>query len=136
MSNNQKNGTIKMNNERLTTMETFNKTNPFTVPEGYFESLTQRVMDNIDLQEQTNVVALKPTKHSYWKVWVSGIAACAAGTLLCINIFDKEQPDIKHTALLNEQTEEAYNYDRYQMEVMNYAMVDYNDVYNYLSGNE
>ena len=126
-----------MNNERITTLDTLSKSNPFTVPEGYFDNLTQRVMANIDAQSQENVVVLKPTKHTHWKVWASGIAACAVGALLCINLIDKEQPTIQKTAMLNNHIEESYSYDeQYQKEVMDYAMVDYNDVYNYLSGAE
>lgn len=126
-----------MDTKRITTMDTLSKSNPFTVPEGYFDTLTARVMANVDAQVQENVVTLKPTKHTHWKVWTSGIAACVAGALLCINLIDKEeQPTMQNTAMLNEHhVEEAYAYDeQYQKEVMDYAMVDYNDVYNYLSG--
>lgn len=127
-----------MDKERITTMETLSRSNPFTVPEGYFDTLTKRVMDNVDAQLQENVVPLKPTKHTHWKVWTSGIAACIAGALLCINLVDKEQPIMNNTAMLNEKTEATYSaYDeQYQKDVMDYAMVDYNDVYNYLSGTE
>ncbi|MBQ0104177.1 MAG: hypothetical protein KBS99_08425 [Prevotellaceae bacterium] len=125
-------------NENIT-MENFTKANPFTVPEGYFDTLTQRVMNSIDEQQQeVKVVELKPKAHRHWTMWASGIAACIAGTLICVNVLDKAGTNAQQAELINQQTtEECVTYDeQYQMDAMNYAMVDYNDVYSYLSGGE
>lgn len=132
------NYTSEMDDKKLTTMPQFSRSNPFTVPEGYFESLTQRVMDNVQAAGGENIVSIKPKKNTHWKVWVSGIAACIAGTLVCMNLIDSKPMSSDETASVSKQgTAESYTYDeQYQTAEMNYAMVDYNDVYNYLSGSE
>ncbi len=129
------NYTSEMDNKKMTTMPNFGKCNPYTVPEGYFESLTQRVMDNVSAAEKDNIVSIRPKKNAHWKVWASGIAACIAGTLVCINLIDSKPNPAENTALSEQNQTETYTYDeQYQTAEMNYAMVDYNDVYNYLSG--
>ena len=47
-----------MNNDTINKSARFSKDNPFTVPEGYFETLTQRVMDNVRQTERANVVCI------------------------------------------------------------------------------
>ena len=58
--------------------------------------------------------------------------------LVFIQIQRSKTTDPQETSLLAEQNSvENYTYDeQYQDEEMNYAMVDYNDVYCYLSGAE
>lgn len=127
-----------MNNETIKSTARFSKDNPFTVPEGYFETLTQRVMDNVRQSERANVVNITQKRHTKWQLWVSGIAACIAGALVFMYVQNsKVQPDNDVSLLAEQNSNENYTYDNdYQEEEMNYAMVDYNDVYCYLSGVE
>ncbi|MCR4769232.1 MAG: hypothetical protein K5874_03360 [Bacteroidaceae bacterium] len=127
-----------MNNETINKSARFSKDNPFTVPEGYFETLTQRVMDNVRQTERANVVCITQKRRVNWQLWTCGIAACIVGALVFIQIQKSKTTDPQETSLLAEQNSvENYTYDeQYQDEEMNYAMVDYNDVYCYLSGAE
>jgi len=127
-----------MNNETINKSARFSKDNPFTVPEGYFETLTQRVMDNVRQTERANVVCITQKRRVNWQLWTWGIAACIVGALVFVQIQRNKTSDPQETSLLAEQNQvENYTYDdQYQDEEMNYAMVDYNDVYCYLSGTE
>ncbi|MBQ8676772.1 MAG: hypothetical protein IJ139_03935 [Bacteroidaceae bacterium] len=114
-----------------------NKANPFVVPEGYFDTLTARVMANIPAEE-TKVISIAPSKKTYWKSWVGVAAACIAGTIICVNVLNNKTTDISQPQLISNAQpanyEETYD-DAYKQEVLNYAMVDLGDVYNYMSGN-
>ena len=101
------------------------KKNPFTVPEGYFDSLTERVMAN--LPNNDKVIELKPKSHSYWK----GISIAAAACVACAVV-------LIHNGKTNNETmanaEEVVYDEQYMQDMMEYAMVDANDVYACLSG--
>lgn len=102
------------------------KQNPFTVPEGYFESLTGRIMSN--LPEESKVVAMPARKKSHWLGWASVAAACVAGIVVFSNMIHGGQE-------CEMQAEATVVYDQqYQEDMMEYAMLDHHDVYNYLSG--
>lgn len=101
------------------------KNRPFIVPEGYFESLTARVMSNLP---ETGKVVQLPKRHYYWKEWTTAAAACIAAVVIFTHYTDKT-PETKITAA----TTTVYD-EQYQEDMMEYAMMDHNDVYNYLSG--
>ena len=103
----------------------FGGKSPFTVPEGYFDNLTARVMNN--LPQQTKVVELKPKKHNYWKEIATVAAACVAGVVVFLNVHTTN--DVKLTA---DNQQVVYD-EQYQQDMMEYAMIDANDVYTYLS---
>ena len=70
----------------------YNKDNPFTVPDGYFDDLQERVMSNIDAHERAKRVFLTPLR-----MWFAA-AACVlliftGGALLYTN----KQPVISQT---------------------------------------
>lgn len=113
------------------------KQNPFSVPEGYFDNLTARVMANIPAEE-TKVISITPAKKFSWKGWTSLAAACIVGTVVCVNVYNNKTSSIDSSKLMSNVTasanEESYD-EAYRQEVLNYAMVDYNDVYNYMTGN-
>jgi hypothetical protein len=117
------------------------KRNPFTVPDGYFENLTARVMANIPEVEaeekvgenNAKIVSMEPRKSSRtWMGWSIAAAACIAAAALFITIPNKTNDvGVKQMA----QTETSNSYDsEYQEEMLEYAMVDNTDIYNYLAG--
>ena len=122
-------------------INTQSKRNPFTVPDGYFENLTARVMMNIpevDAEEKESeshakIVSMEPRKSSRtWMGWSIAAAACIAVAALFITIPNKTNDvGVKQMA----QTETSNSYDsEYQEEMLEYAMVDNTDIYNYLAG--
>lgn len=107
------------------------KTDAFKVPENYFDTLTDRVMSKIPA-EDTKVISINQGKKNsmgWWK-W-SSIAACIAMVIVGTVFINKST---------NSQSEEftsglAYVDEQSQEEmIMEYTMLDANDVYCYLSG--
>lgn len=107
-------------------------TEVFKVPNNYFDTLTERVMSKIPA-EDNKVISINQGKKSsvaWWK-W-SSVAACisilVAGTVFLGKTLSSS--DIDSAGL-------ASNYDEYsQEEMLNYSMLDGEDVYCYLSGEE
>lgn len=97
---------------------------PFTVPEGYFDNLTARVMANLP-QENSNVISLNVgKKRSYWKEITTVAAACIAGAIVFINVHKSAENNFtadNQTVVYDEQ---------YQQDMMEYAMIDASDVVN------
>ncbi len=114
-------------------LEPYDGRNPMTVPEGYFDTLTQRVMANLSAEEKPKVISLKP-RNNRIIAWCTTAAACLIGAIVYFAIphTDSELPPVKVAEVETTVTPE----DKYQEDVMNYAMVDYDDVYYYLSGTE
>ncbi len=67
----------------------FNNNNPFTVPDGYFDTLQERVMSHIEDKQQAAVES-RVVRMGYYRVWIA-VAACVlfiftAGVLYIANI--------------------------------------------------
>jgi len=114
--------------------------NPFRVPEGYFENLAESVMSKIpqdqDLPEEettgANVVSLDPQpakRRFHWIGWSAAAAACIAAAVFFTNL-----PQKQNLQTAQASTEETAYDDAYRQQVLEYAMVDNNDIYNYLAG--
>ncbi len=113
--------------------------NPFKVPEGYFENLTQRIMDNLPEQKEQEKKTKNRTVFMNAAKWISGIvAACAL--LLCVKTFMPTATDGTDAAQATAKTETAeqdyVSEEEYEIEVMRYAMIDREDIYSYLEGAE
>lgn len=108
----------------------------FKTPEGYFDTLTSRIMAHIPEEETEsnkagNVIEMKPRTKTNWYVW-SSVAACFIAIVGIATIYTSNKQD-DATAL-----EDGMFYiaeDDYQ-EAMDYSLVDGHDVYCYLSGAE
>lgn len=95
---------------------TFPKDNPFRTPEGYFDTLTDRVMAGLPRQQQ-------PQR----RLWPYAAAACLAAAL-CIGgyIYTARTAEAPATALESSYIDEA----------LDYALVDNNEIATYLTSNE
>ena len=112
--------------------------NPYSVPEGYFDTLTQRVMERLPEQAEATTPATTPlvplrTKRSTRAGWTLAAAACVACALLFTH--PKVSSDTSASSTLAETTVlETYD-DDYREAALQYAMVDDQAIYNYLAGN-
>lgn len=105
----------------------------FSVPEGYFDSLTKRVMERVDDVEAVKAVEdKKPARRVslFSKYAICAVAACVVGLVLFVFPLDKGADDAD---IMDELQVAVYDED-FSREVMNYAMLDYEDVYAYLAG--
>lgn len=123
-------------------IEDLKKKDVFKTPENYFENLTQRVMDNIP-SEESNVVDINSSKSRTARLWkslgVSGAVAAAASLAFIFYVGTSEQKCSENALAstseaelhVNMQNDESYNED-----AINYLMVNSQDVYAYLSGED
>lgn len=113
--------------------------NPFKVPEGYFENLTQRIMDNLPEQKEQEKKTKNRTVFMNAAKWISGIAAACA-LLLCVKTLMPTATDGTDAAQATAKTETAeqdyVSEEEYEIEVTRYAMIDREDIYSYLEGAE
>jgi len=108
--------------------------NPFRVPEGYFDSLNKRIMDNVAKQasaEKSEKPAKAKNVHMHILRWA---AACACvlivGASAVIFTFkDTDTPDVAATAQQNTMTasDDAFN------QAADYTMLDNHDMYQMLA---
>ena len=112
--------------------------NPFTVPEGYFESLSDSVMSMLP-EQQTHVVDMG---NNFWKRKIAVALAVAASVAVIISV--SLTVGYRHdTAKLadggnNAISEQQSAYSDYTVvdEMANYAMLDNVDMYAYVATNE
>ena len=124
-----------MLNEETYINEHFGKKNPFTVPDGYFEQLPERVMSR--LPETTTATAAevpitegtggRPALIRRLRPWLA--AACIVGAIVCATVYLR--PGVNTSQSSNELADANYT-DSYVEDAADYAMVDNQDIYAYL----
>ena len=104
------------------------KSNPFTVPEGYFEDLTNRVMDNLP---EKPIPEYKVKPLTWWDKAKPSVylAAMFAGAAIIIKVLGYMHPDVIAAE------EEQYETEMVQNMVDAMQMDDYS-LYLYLSDAE
>jgi hypothetical protein len=107
---------IKTMNKELSQLEETKKTNPFKVPEGYFEDLTGRVMNQLPdkFESQPKVVSL----WQRMQVWVY-MAAMFAGIALMVKLFTLFSQSSKTNLNLTSSAEIDDFYQYYEDQVAN-----------------
>ena len=119
-------------------LEKYNDRGQFKVPEGYFDTLADRIMANIPeapKQEKKEKKAKIITLERPVKI---AIAAAIVGALISVTTIRLYHQGTS-MAKMDTKTEmtngsESYS-DEYVNDYMDYAMVDGNDIYEYLSDN-
>ena len=119
-------------------LDKFTDKGQYKVPEGYFDTLADRIMANIpeaQKQEEKKKSAKIISLNTRVKI---AVAAAIAGALISSITIRLYQQD-KKLADVNTKTEMTTNSETYGEEYVNdyidYAMVDEDDIYKYLSEN-
>ena len=119
-------------------LEKYNDRGQFKVPEGYFDTLADRIMANIPeapKQEKQKKSAKIISLNIRLKI---AVAAAIVGAVVCGTTIRLYQQGTK-IANLNTNTEMTNNSETYGEEYVNdyidYAMVDGTDIYEYISEN-
>lgn len=97
---------------------------PFKVPEGYFEQLTNSVMDSLPTEQTPHRGKLR-----HLRPWLYA-AACSA--LLIVGITSLYKNNDANNQSHNEKMAVSSNNDSYFDDAADYAMVDNHDIYAYL----
>jgi hypothetical protein len=120
-------------------LDKFTDKGQYKVPEGYFDTLADRIMANIPeapIQEKKQKKSAKIISLNT-RVKIA-VAAAIAGVLISSVTIRLYQQD-KKLANVNTKTEMTTNSETYGEEYVNdyidYAMVDEDDIYKYLSEN-
>ena len=121
---------------------------PFKVSDEYFDSLTARIMEQIDsveqeISEKKEEVPAQSTKlcdihkNRRRNLWISTISI-AASLVLIATVALKFIPMPSSTPVEQQKAETNVQYtpENYNEDLMNYTMVDNVDVYYYLSSED
>ncbi|MCR5312860.1 MAG: hypothetical protein K6E54_04315 [Bacteroidaceae bacterium] len=119
--------------------------NVFKVPEGYFDNLSQRIMQNIP-QEEEKVISTKTQRISLFSnkiIWgIVGAAACAALIFLPNMFFGNKHLEGNdklaktETKADNNSIASEFKADSYEEQVLDYSLIDAQDIYDYLEGED
>ncbi len=110
----------------------FGKENPFRVPEGYFEALESRVMNN--LPEEKASIRTVAKEIPLWRRFRPYVAAAAFFGVMVGGylIYQKNNPE---APLPSENVASMMQSDDYNIDTAaDYAMLDNEDFYAYLAG--
>ena len=134
-----------MNYEEKEIKERFGQVNPFRVPDGYFDQLTERVMSQLPEREQTaehvslsssrpksRLVALRP--------WMYAAACTVAAVFMGVALYfhqTKEDQTLANANVNASVNDSATNTEsQYIDEYADYAMLDNAEIYAYLADND
>lgn len=109
--------------------------NPFSVPEGYFDNLAQRMIDNLPAHE-VRMIPTEEKKKSRNRLfqWARYGAAAAVVAALCMAglHFINNEPTAKTQVAAS--TTASYSTDENIDAMADYIMADDQDLYAYISG--
>ena len=105
---------------------------PFKVPEGYFDHLTTRIMEQIPEEEVVadkgaHVIQMSKSRKKWW----IGAVSAAASIVLIVTLALKFVPT---TATNMDELRAEYTDEDYNEDLLTYVMADNMAVYDYLSG--
>ena len=129
-----------MNYEEKEIKERFGQTNPFRVPDGYFDQLTERVMSQLPEREKTaEQVSLSAPRHKSRLValrpWLYAAACMVAVVFMGVAFYFhqvKEEQTLANANVVNTTNTESQYIDEYA----DYAMLDNAEIYAYLADSD
>ena len=113
----------------------FNHDNHFSVPEGYFDTIAQRVMDRIPANEVRMIPAVEKKKSPPRRLlWARiGVAAATVAAVFTLGMRFMS-PDHTPSSPVASVSSATYTSDENLDAMADYIMVDDQDLYAYLSG--
>ncbi len=104
----------------------FGNTNPFRVPEGYFDNLSQKIMDSLPAQE----VVLPVRKTTLWyRLRPYSVAAAVCAVVFGVGVIGYHSLQTSTPYAEVQSSTEEYTIDQ----VAEYAMVDNVSMYRFIS---
>lgn len=112
----------------------YNHDIPFTVPDGYFDTIAQRVMERIPANEVRMIPEVEQKKATTRRLlWARyGVAAAAIAAVFTMSMHFMSNNE-KQTASVATVTKTSYSSDDNVDALADYIMVDDQDLYAYLS---
>ena len=110
-----------MEQEEKILIDQFGRQNPFRVPEGYFDSLTERVMTQLpERKQKSRIVALRP--------WLYAAACFAAVAVMGLTYHFRQAEVPQQQVAATEVTAPAVD-NSYVDDVVDYTMLDNVEMY-------
>lgn len=119
----------------MTQLPDFNHDNHFSVPEGYFDTIAQRVMDRIPANEVRMIPAVEKKKSTPRRLlWARiGVAAATVAAVFTLGMRFMGHDHVQQSPVAAVSTA-SYTSDENLDAMADYIMVDDQDLYAYLSG--
>ncbi|MBO4826142.1 MAG: hypothetical protein J5506_02750 [Prevotella sp.] len=120
--------------EEETLVERFGKQAPFKVPEGYFQSIEQSLMENLPERKTAKEVQMPRTKWMRWRPWAYAAAGFCGAMFVLGTVFGPwqgETPSVS-TAAVDHQQQLTSDYTLDQ--AADYAMIDNAEMYALMVG--
>jgi hypothetical protein len=118
-----------MTNEEIYLSSKMGHKNPFTVPEGYFDSLADRVMqklpEDVPVEQAPRVTLVRKLRPLLYA------AACLCFGILSVTIYLHSSAD--ESPMLSSNHIASQTTENYVDEVADYAMIDNYDIYSCLA---
>ena len=114
-----------MINEEEILKEKLGNRNPFTVPEGYFDHLADRVMQQLPAER-------KPADVRSIRPWLYA-AACVAILIVSVLFVSHQSNQPSQQTAVNATPQTETLSDNYIDDMADYAMMDNEDIYLYLA---
>jgi hypothetical protein len=117
-----------MDKETKILEEKFGKAQPFKVPDGYFDSFVNDLMDKLP-EDHARVIEMRPNKLRLYRPFAVAAAS------ICVAIFSIGMYLHSSESAENKQMVEAHNTQSYSAidEAVDYTMMDNLDMYAYVS---
>lgn len=123
-----------MTNDINNIEQQFGRKSPFKVPEGYFENFADNFMANLPEQASSVVVARSvPLWKKHWRQMVA-VAACLLAFVVCGQLYMSQQSSANENGFAQQAYTEKRSVSVEQ--VVDNSMMDTDDLYAYLSGND
>lgn len=114
-------------------LKKYGKKNPFTVPEGYFQSFPERLMEQLPEKEVISEPEIKTWDRI--KPWVY-MAAMFVGLMFTVRAFVGEERQAQSTGMDTEISNYTEIPDEYIDPIVNQTMMDDYELYRYLTDAE
>ncbi len=105
----------------------------YKVPEGYFDTLGQRIMDRLPAEEKAvaTKVEMKP-RHGWRYAAAASVAALVVG--IGAWMYTDTMQQAEEVMAQTDEMEQVTFSDEYIQDAMEYAMLDDDDIYEYIAG--
>lgn len=117
-----------MMNNMPNSLENLPKSNPFVVPEGYFDNLTARVMDKLPESDATINVVMKP-RRNYFRIALSTAAVACFAVFGAVVFWQKANQNEASDAVVAANVDASDDAEQ----SADYIIMDNEMLYSYLS---
>ena len=118
--------------EELLLRKQFGHTDPFRVPDGFFDSIADQIIEQLP-EKKAEVIPMKTAARRFLRPWM-GVAACLAVVVLLALSAGMWKHEQNHENMVTAAKTYATQGDSDIDVITDYTMMDNEDIYAYVSG--